>query len=94
MKRRVTRRIVTGAAVAALAAGSTLLAVSPAQAAAANYICTSVNASGTTVGGSGCTGNGTGGGFIRNYSATVYACGDITYEGGGSVFGSSCRLES
>ena len=94
MKRRVTRRIATGAAVAALAAGATVLAVSPAQAAAANYICSSVNASGTTVGGSGCTGNGTGGGFIRNYTTTAYVCGDITYEGGGSVFGTTCRLES
>jgi hypothetical protein len=93
MKRRVTRRIVTGAAVAVLAAGSTLLAVSPAQAAAANYICSSVNASGTSVGGSGCTGNGTGGGFIRSDAGVAYVCGDISYLGGGSVSGSSCRLE-
>jgi hypothetical protein len=91
MDRHTLRRIATGTAVAALAAGASLLASAPAQAAAANYVCASVNASGTTVGGSGCTGNGSGGGFIRSNAGVFYTCGDITNEGGGSVFGSGCR---
>lgn len=94
MNRRAMRRIVTATAAAALAAGGTLVAAAPAQAATASYSCSTVTASGSSIFGQGCSGRsiggGTGGALVRSAAGGIWTCYGGASLNDGDVSGSGC----